>query len=262
MSIPDLQVLQELVIRVAREEILPRFNHVSGHDKADGSVLTEADLVAQTRLQAGLAELSDLPLLGEEMAESEQRRLLQESDGLWCLDPLDGTSNFASGLPFFCTSLALIEQGVAQLSVIYDPIRNECFTARHGHGAWLNGKPLRSQTSVRELSKAIAEVDLKRLPHELAGRVAAEHPFRSQRNFGSGALDWAWLAAGRYQLYMHGGQKLWDYVGGVLILEEAGGRATSFEGEAVMCDQLIPRSVIAAADDNLYRQWHAWLTER
>jgi len=261
MSIPELEALQQLVIRVAREEILPRFNHVTGHDKADGSVLTEADLVAQTRLQEGLAELSDLPLLGEEMEASEQQRLLSESDGLWCLDPLDGTSNFASGLPFFCTSLALIRHGRPLLSVIYDPIRDECFSARRGEGAWLNGQTLYSHSDVTELSKAIAEVDLKRLPEALASRVAAEHPFRSQRNFGSGALDWAWLAAGRYQLYMHGGQKLWDYMGGVLILEEAGGHATTFDGEPVMSDRLIPRSVVAAVNDELYRQWYAWLTE-
>lgn len=261
MSIPEMETLRQLVIRVAREEILPRFNHVTGREKADGSVLTEADLVAQARLQEGLAELSELPLLGEEMEATEQQRLLSESDGLWCLDPLDGTSNFASGLPFFCTSLALIQGGTPLLSVIYDPIRDECFSARRGQGAWLNGQELHSHSEVTQLSRAIAEVDLKRLPDELAHRVAVEHPFRSQRNFGSGALDWAWLAAGRYQLYMHGGQKLWDYMGGVLILEEAGGRASTFDGDPVMCDRLVPRSVIAAVNHELYKQWNAWLTE-
>jgi myo-inositol-1(or 4)-monophosphatase len=260
MSIPDLQTVEALVIRVAREEILPRFNHVSGRDKADGSVLTEADLIAQSRLQEGLAQISSLPLLGEEMDEAEQRRMLREADGLWCLDPLDGTSNFASGLPFFCTSLALMQKGVPVMSVIYDPVRDECFSARRGQGATLNGQTLKSQSDVAELSKAIAEVDLKRLPGELAQRVACEHPFRSQRNFGSGALDWAWLAAGRYQLYLHGGQKLWDYMGGTLILDEAGGVSTTFEGEPVVCDELIPRSVIAAVNDTLYRQWRDWLT--
>jgi myo-inositol-1(or 4)-monophosphatase len=261
MSLPDIERLQQLVIRVAREEILPRFNRVTGHDKADGSVLTEADVVAQARLQEGLAGLSPLPLLGEEMDETEQRRLLRESDGLWCLDPLDGTSNFASGLPFFCTSLALIQRGIPMLAVIYDPVRDECFTAQRDQGARLNGEPLHSRTTVSEMAKAIAEVDLKRLPARLAQRLAAEHPFRSQRNFGSGALDWAWLATGRYQLYLHGGQKLWDYMGGCLILEEAGGRATTLEGEAVPCHQLVPRSVVAAADESLYAQWYAWLTD-
>jgi myo-inositol-1(or 4)-monophosphatase len=259
MSLPEMEALQQLVIRVAREEILPRFNRVAGQDKADGSVLTEADIVAQARLQEGLARLSPLPLLGEEMEEKDQQRLLQESDGLWCLDPLDGTSNFASGLPFFCTSLALMQRGIPVLAIVYDPIRDECFSARRGKGARLNGEPLRSRTTVSELSKAIAEVDLKRLPAELAQRVAAEHPFRSQRNFGSGALDWAWLAAGRYQLYLHGGQKLWDYMGGSLILEEAGGRATTLQGEAVVCNQLVPRSVVAAVDGSLYEQWYSWL---
>lgn len=259
MSIPQLNTIEDLVKQVAKEEILPRFNQVSGHDKADGSVLTEADLVTQSRLIEGLARISDLPLLGEEMSESEQQALLREAEGLWCLDPLDGTSNFASGLPFFCTSLALMQQGQPVLSVIYDPVRDECFSAQRGQGAMLNGKVLNSDSSVTQLNKAIAEVDLKRLPSELARRVASEHPFRSQRNFGSGALDWAWLAAGRYQLYLHGGQKLWDYMGGSLILAEAGGVATTFEGEEVVFGQLVPRSVIAAVTEDLYQQWYAWL---
>ena len=260
MTLPDMEQLQQLVIRVAREEILPRFNRVSGHDKADGSVLTEADVVAQARLQEALAQLTPgIPLLGEEMGEEEQQGLLLGADYLWCLDPLDGTSNFASGLPFFCTSLALLHRGEPILAVVYDPVRDECFSAQQGQGARLNGEVLHSQSTVSEMAKAIAEVDLKRLPAELAKRVAAEHPFRSQRNFGSGALDWAWLAAGRYQLYLHGGQKLWDYMGGVLILAEAGGKATTLEGDAVACAQLVPRSVVAAADESLYAHWYAWL---
>ncbi|MBD3671131.1 MAG: inositol monophosphatase [Gammaproteobacteria bacterium] len=259
MSIVNINELAQLIMEVAREEILPRFNHVVEQDKADGSVVTEADLETQRRLMQGLTTLApEIPLLGEEMTPEEQSNLLHGSDYLWCLDPLDGTSNFASGVPFFCTSLALLHHGQAVLSVLYDPVKDECFSAQKGQGAQLNGRVMKLTSDVTELGKAIAVVDLKRLTPELATRVAVEQPFRSQRNFGSGALDWAWLAAGRFQLYLHGGQKLWDYMGGSLILSEAGGIATTLENEDVACQELIPRSVVAATDTHLHQIWLDW----
>jgi len=262
-DVVDLDQLSALVIIAAREELLPRFT-TTGHTlKRDGSVVTEADLAMQQRIESELAaRWPQFKLLGEEMEPAAQQALLAApGEGLWCLDPLDGTSNFASGIPYFCVSLALLDSRGSALALVYDPIHDECFTARRGEGAWLNGKPL-AVAEGGEIASSIAEVDLKRLDSELAARVAAEHPFRSQRNLGAGALDWCSLAAGRFQLYLHGGQKLWDYSAGCLIFSEAGGYATTLDGEPVfVADSTVARSVVAAGGEALYREWYHWLQD-
>lgn len=257
---PELTVLIPLLTNIVDAEVLPRFTHVSARTKTDGSVVTEADLITQQRLIDGLKQAwPEIPLLGEEMSAEEQQILLSKADYLWCLDPLDGTTNFASGVPIFCTSLALLHRGEAILGIIYDPIKQECFTAEAGKGALLNGESLRVENTETELSECIAGIDLKRLNTALASRVATEQPFRSQRNFGSGALDWAWLACGRIQLYLHGGQKLWDYMAGQLIFTEAGGYSSDLEGNPIPCQQLVARPVVAAANKQLFKQWSDWV---
>ena len=105
----------------------------------------------------------------------------------------------------------------------------------------------------------MALIDLKRLDAELASRLAAAPPYRSQRSFGSVALDWCWLAAGRCHVYLHGRQKLWDYAAGCLILTEAGGSAITLEGEPVFRPTLEPRSAAAALDPDIFLQWKDWL---
>jgi len=255
---PEQSQIIESIRSLAKSILLPRFAQVSQDYKADGSIVTEADLEMQAAVEGFLkTNWPEIPLLGEEMTQAEQQRLLENSEYLWCLDPLDGTSNFAAGIPYFCTSLALIKQGVCELAIIYDPIRDECFVAQQGQGASLNDTALAPQSTAKALDKAIAFVDLKRLPARLAASLAAEPPFASQRNFGSGALDWAWLAAGRFHYYLHGGQKLWDYIAGELILRESGGYATTLEGQAVPVNQLVPRSVVASTNPEAQQVWMA-----
>jgi myo-inositol-1(or 4)-monophosphatase len=257
----DLDRLQRLVVEAAREELVPRFAHASARRKADNSIVTEADFAMQRRLTAALREQwPGIPLLGEEMEAAEQEQLLAASDaGLWCLDPLDGTSNFAAGLPFYAVSLALLRDGEVDLGIIYDPAREECFTARRGEGAWLNGARLGNRRPEPPLSRGIALVDFKRLPTALAARMATEPPYRSQRSFGSVALEWCWLAAGRAHVYLHGKQKLWDYAAASLILAEAGGRAVTLEGETVFRSALAARSTAAALEPRLFDEWARWL---
>lgn len=254
-----LDRLQARVRQLAQQEIMPRFNRVSHSFKADGSLVTEADTAMQAAMIDALQrDWPDCAILGEEMSPHRQQVLLdRNTGGLWVLDPLDGTSNFASGIPLFSVSIALLLDGEVQLGVVYDPLRDECFSAIRGQGAWLNDRPLEPRVRRTDLNQCIAQVDLKRLPAEMAGRLASEHPFASQRNFGSGTLDWCWLAAGRSQLYAHGGQKLWDYLAGQLILSEAGGKVTTFEGEAMFNHTLQPRSVVAAVNPSLYSLWWA-----
>jgi len=160
-------------------------------------VVTEADLRVQARLQQVLLDLSpQIPLLGEEMTEREQASIIGDGTAtFWCLDPLDGTRNFASGIPFFSISLALIENGQPVIGIIYDPIRDECFTAGCGQGASINGNPLKTNNIAHNvLSRCTAIIDFKRLPDDLAARLASNPPYSSQRSFGSVALDWVWLA--------------------------------------------------------------------
>lgn len=257
--LPDLDALQALVVDVAGAAL----RGCSGRErreKADGSVVTELDHRLQQQLQQALAaQWPEYAFLGEEMSAEEQRRLLDSAPALWVLDPLDGTTNFATGLPFYAISLALVVNGEARIGVVYDPERTECFAAGIGAGAWRNGEPLQRPPCSDALAQAVACVDLKRLPKALAARIAVEQPFRSQRNLGSCALEWCWLAAGRFQVYLHGGMKLWDHAAGRLILEEAGGRACDLAGEALHCRSTDPRSVVAAADGALFEQWARYL---
>ncbi len=258
--LPDPAALRRLVRAAAHAELLPRYADVARHVKTDGSVVTDADHAMQAHMQRVLAQhWPQYGFLGEEMAGHEHLAEGGARD-LWCLDPLDGTSNFAAGIPFFAVSLALLIEGQPALGLVYDPVRDECFCAARGQGARLNEAPLAGTGPVPDdLRRAIACVDFKRLTRPLAARLATEPPYGSQRNFGSSSLEWCWLADGRFHIYLHGGQKLWDYAAGSLILAEAGGAAATFAGEAVFRLGLEPRSVVAARDAQLFVDWRAWL---
>lgn len=256
----ELQALGRLVVDCADRQ-LQAFAGARAQEKADGSVVTALDHALQHDLQGSLRDYRPgYGFLGEEMSAEEQRRLLAAEDGpLWILDPLDGTTNFAAGLPFYSVSLALVESGAALAGIIYDPVRRECFMASRGHGVWCNDQALTPHSEPQDLRTALACVDFKRLPKPLASHIAAHPPYRSQRNLGSCALEWCWLAAGRFHLYLHGGMKLWDHAAGYLLLTEAGGRATGLDGEAIRCHSTGAQSVVAARDPRLQQRWYEWL---
>jgi myo-inositol-1(or 4)-monophosphatase len=263
--LPALETLRDLVRAAARTELMPRFAEVARHIKHDGSVVTEADVAMQHRLKSELAQRwPEYDFLGEEMAGHEHERLTAStSKGLWCVDPLDGTSNYATGIPFFAVSLALLVDGQPEIGLVYDPVRDECFMARRGQGARLNDIALgvHEPPLPEVLHRCIAAVDFKRLAPGLGARLGARPPYGSQRNFGASSLEWCWLADGRFHLYLHGGQKLWDYAGGHLILTESGGRACTLEGEEVFSHGMKPRSVVAAVTPALFSAWKAWVEE-
>jgi myo-inositol-1(or 4)-monophosphatase len=260
--LPDLQTLTQKIRDIAREEILPRFEHVGFSVKQDGSLLTEADLATNRRIRDCLYEYwPGIAFLSEEMELAEQQQCLSEAGALWCLDPLDGTSNFAAGIPLFAVSLALFQQGEVVLALTYDPVRDEMFSAQRGQGAWLNGRPLRCQSSGFRLGNAVAIVDFKRLPVRLRHALTEAPPYGSQRNLGSCVLEWAWMAANRGNLYLHGGMKLWDLAAGSLILAEAGGYACTLQGEPVFTAALEPRSVVVSPDRALFEAWLCYLQE-
>jgi len=252
----DLKQLEDIVISASKAELLPRFNAVERAYKPDGSVVTEADIVMQDQLTSRLQEAyPDIELLGEEMTTEQQQSLLDSGKALWCLDPVDGTSNFAAGVPYFSVSLALIENGVSTLGIVYDPIRDECFSAQLGQGAYLNGLPLSAKETGLPLQRAIALIDFKRLGPELATQLVTELPYGSQRSLGSIALELCWLAAGRGHIYLHAKQHLWDYAAALVILGEAGGHACTLEGHTLSSKQLTPSSTVAALDKSLFNSW-------
>lgn len=258
---PECRVLAEILAPIAREELLPRFDAPEARLKADGSLVTAADEAMQARtIEALQDQFPGIPVLGEEMSAAAQAQHFEaRGGGLWVLDPLDGTSNFAAGIPYFAVSLAHIDAQGSVRSVVYDPVRDELFAAERGKGAWLNDRRLEAGMAVPAPRQRIALVDFKRLPEALACRLVTEPPYSSQRSFGAGALDLAWLAAGRVHLYLHGRQKLWDYAGGSLLLSESGAAACTLEGEAVTPDTLTPRSVVAGANPALWRKWASWI---
>ena len=256
----DWQLLQDELRRLAQTELLPRFRHVSAEKKTDGSLLTEADEAMQQACQRFLRKSwPQLAFLGEESTPEAQQAALQSETGCWVLDPLDGTTNFFHGCPLWATSLALVQKGNVVLGLVYDPVRDELFAARKSQGATLNGAPLHVNEGITHLNDALALIDFKRLPKPLAARLATEAPYASQRNIGAVVLDWCWIAAGRGELYAHGGQGLWDYAAGQLILHEAGGVSCTLSGEAVFNGTLAKRSAVAAASPALLQQFMAFV---
>jgi len=256
----DIEQLTEIVISVSNTELLPHFNSVTRNYKADGSIVTEADLIMQDCLTKALQQAyPEIELLGEEMPAEQQQALLSSGKPLWCLDPIDGTSNFAAGVPYFSVSLALIENGQVTFGLVYDPVRNECFTAQIGQGAKLNNQELTSVPGNLTLKQTIALIDFKRLSPKLATQLVTDIPYGSQRSLGSIALELCWIAAGRGHIYLHGKQQLWDYAAAQLILSEAGGYACTLEGDILFNNQLAPCSTIAALDMQIFKDWCDYL---
>jgi myo-inositol-1(or 4)-monophosphatase len=269
MLFTDLKKLESLVKLAAKEELMTYFGCSDYEYKDDGSVVTPADLSMQNRLQQELNQhWPEYDILGEEMSDAEQmaviNRAMQDKDyGYWCIDPLDGTTNYASGLPFFCVSIALIINNRQQLGLIYDPIRDEMYTAVKGQGAYFNDQKIDrtgdcSNVRIPDNKPLIAEIDMKRLPEKLLIQLVSGNIFASHRNLGSSALDWCWLATGRFDIFLHGGHKLWDYAAGSLIFSEAGGYAVSLDSNPVFRGQLEIRSVLACYDEVLFKRWSQW----
>jgi myo-inositol-1(or 4)-monophosphatase len=262
-SASTLERLGTLVRLVAAEEVMPRYLKVAHHRKTDGSLFTEADLAAQDRLVKLLPTVVPVPVVGEEMpVEVQKERWSAGENGVWCVDPIDGTSNFVNGLPYFAVSVALMRQGRSVLGVVYDPVSDELFCAERGAGAFLNGERLPIRERVPQLKNAMAEVDFKRLSAPLAQALAASPPYSSQRNFGASTLEWCYVAAGRFDVYLHGGQKLWDYAAGSLILEEAGGLMCSLDNDDFWAEEGWKRSVLAARTPELFDDWVRWVRAR
>jgi len=158
----------------------------------------------------------------------------QESEWLWVIDPLDGTTNYAHHYPSFCVSIALLKKCKPIMGVIYHPLLNEFFYAERGNGAYLNDRPMKV-SNVDKLDKAFLTTGFAYDVHETEDdNVDNFHAFLKRsmaiRRGGSAALDLAYTACGRFDGFWEMRLHPWDTAAGILMVEEAGGRVTTFDG--------------------------------
>ena len=255
-SYEDLVAIQEIIRDAARQSLSIYYSCSTADYKTDGSIVTEADMAMQSALTSALHErYPEVRMLGEEAGEAEQNRVIDSDHDYWCLDPVDGTTNFHATVPLFSVSLGLISDGEIVLGVVFDPNRDEFFGAVRGEGFWIDGNKIERPAQPERIRNCIAFIDFKRLPKDLSTSLIQDTPYKSQRNIGTCALEWAWLAAGRVNLLLHGRERIWDYAAGVLLTEEAGGHCETLDAEPVFRQTLKPRSVIAASSPQLFELW-------
>ena len=201
-------------------------------------LVTEVDLAVERMVRSLVSErFPDHHVLAEEFRQSGDGEA--RAGYCWILDPLDGTTNYAHGMPVFCTSLALELDGTVVLGVVHDPMRAELFTAERGEGAYLNGARLK----VSKIDRLIDALLVTGFPYDVhqsgEGIVGLFSAFitRAQaiRRLGSAALDLCYVAAGRMDGFWEERLKPWDVAAAALIVEEAGGRVTGMDASPFDC---------------------------
>ncbi|MBI3538159.1 MAG: inositol monophosphatase [Chloroflexi bacterium] len=208
--------------------------------KGKRDIVTDADYAADRAVRRVIQ--SRFPrdyFLSEEDSKSARAALWKRAnaDGaaLWVVDPLDGTTNYAHHIPSFCVSLALYRAGRVELGVVYDPLRDEMFAAERGAGASLNGKPIHV-SATRAFQNAVIGMEYARDPKlrartvRVLRRVVARAT--SARAIGAAALSLCYVARGRTDGYFHFSLSPWDVAAAACIVEEAGGRVTTPQGNA------------------------------
>jgi myo-inositol-1(or 4)-monophosphatase len=203
------------------------------HHKGEIDLVTEVDRACEVAILDTLrAHFPDHDVVTEE-TEIERTG----SRFVWFVDPLDGTTNFAHGYPFFCASVALAMDGRVVAGAVYDPLKDELFTAERGAGAHLNGRRM-ACTRTTDLLRALLVTGFPYdLRDDLAGKLRLFNRFmgaaRAIRRDGAAALDLSYVAAGRVDGFWEEKLQPWDMMAGILFIEEAGGRATRFDGTAL-----------------------------
>lgn len=193
--------------------------------------VTDADFAAQKAITDLIqARHPDHGFLTEE----DNPELPTTGPAVWIIDPVDGTSNYSRQQPNFCVSIAAAVDGHLQAGVVYDPLRDEMFSATPGRGATRNGHPIHV-SPVDNLAQAIIALDWSHRPDDrqaiLDTQNALAHHVRTMRAIGSAALALAWVAAGRCDAYFNRHLQPWDVAAGALLIEEASGTITGWQGQ-------------------------------
>jgi len=241
---PKLSFL-ETMARHAGSILLSGFRHdYQVFKKGEIDLVTEIDRLSETYLVSEVRRYyPDHSIVAE-----EGEKIVGEDCCVWYIDPLDGTINFAHGIPIFSVSIAYAEECKVRLGVVYDPLRDECFSAELGKGAWLNGQPIQV-SKTRELDQSLLVTgfpyDIRNNPEnnlDLFARFALVS--QGVRRLGSAALDLCSIACGRFDGYWELSLESWDMAAGTLIAHEAGARVTNLKGEPELFTP--PYSLIAA----------------
>src|SRR5437763_8123310 len=226
-------------IQTARDAghlLAERFGHsLQISNKSELDLVTESDLASERLIIDRIkTHYPQHAILAEESGASATEDRERQSEWRWIIDPLDGTTNYAHGYPCFCVSIGLEFKGRMQIGVIYDPLRDELFAAERGDGATLNGRRVRV-SATDDLNRALLCTGF---PYDVRERNDFARHFRnfimsaqSVRRDGSAALDLAYVAAGRFDGFYEEGLRPWDVAAGVLLVEEAGGRITHYDGK-------------------------------
>jgi myo-inositol-1(or 4)-monophosphatase len=216
-------------------------------EKQHNDFTTDIDQAAeQAIIETLLKAYPDHAILAEESGAS--KNLHDESEYVWIIDPIDGTTNFMHGLPQYCISIALQQKGVTTQAVVYDPCRNDLFTATKGSGAYLNDKRLRVTKHDRVSNALVATGFIHRSSQNIDQylqmlRLLTEKS-QGVRSMGAAALDLAYIAAGRFDGFCQKGLKPWDIAAGALLVTESGGIVGDFNGDS---DYLHKGDIIAAS---------------
>ncbi len=236
MTTPDpvfLATAVEIVLRAGEIQMSRRESGFNINKKGTIDLVTEVDLECERMCRAVLADrFPDHDILAEELSSGPNQAPV--SRYRWVFDPLDGTTNYAHGLPVFCASLALEIDGQAVAGAIYDPTRKELFTGERTVGAFLNGTRLQvseTDTLLDALLVTGFPYDVHQKLHSLIEMFSAFlGQARAVRRLGSAALDLCYVAAGRFDGFWEQSLRPWDVSAGALIVEEAGGRITGMDG--------------------------------
>jgi myo-inositol-1(or 4)-monophosphatase len=228
-----LATATEIVLRAGAIQMARRESGFRIAKKGTIDLVTEVDLECERMCRAVIAErFPEHDILAEELSSGpdEQARAPYR----WVFDPLDGTTNYAHGLPIFCASLALEIDGRPEVGAVYDPTRRELFTAERGQGAYLNGARLHASDTSALLDALLVTgfpYDVHQRVEDLVGQFAAFLArARAVRRLGSAALDLCYVASGRFEGFWEQHLKPWDVAAGALIVTEAGGRVTGMDG--------------------------------
>jgi myo-inositol-1(or 4)-monophosphatase len=250
---PLMTVMTDAVMKAARslKRDFGEVENLQVSRKGPGDFVSAADRKAEAILRDALQKAR--PGYGLVM---EEEGIIEGPDKThrWHIDPLDGTSNFLHGLPQFCISVGLEREEQMVAGVIYDPIKDEMFIAEKGKGAYLNNRRLRVSAR-RDLADALVICGLPHLGRPEPSRTLKEinavmGVCGALRGLGSAALDLAYVAAGRADVYWERNLKSWDFAAGVILVREAGGFVSDADGGP---DFLVTRS-IACGNEILHRE--------